>query len=596
MALVVCATAVWLVSIRGLDPERMGNLGLISLLPPTFYFALGMLAVSFALVVHRRESATAVLFLHVLLLTLIIRATPIILYGTVRYAWTYKHVAIIDYIQSHGSVNRGIDYLSIYHNWPGFFAIGAFLTGAAGLHTALTYTNWAPVFFDLLDIPALLLIYRSFTSDRRLIWLGIWLFEIGNWVGQDYFSPQALGHTLFLYVIGLCLQWFGAEAPPSGEAAGRWMWTTRMAAIWNALLRRAARDERPPEPTTPLQRGALLSIAALLVFIIVSSHQLSPLMTISALTLLVVFRQCRARLLLGFTIALTGFWDFFAAEPFVRSQLNTIIASLGDVSANLKAHSTGFRLPPDQQLVAHVAQGLTALVVLLALLGAIRRLRHGHWDLACILLVLSPVPLAVATHYGTEILFRVFLFALPFAAFLAAGLFYPDAGRATKGRHIALTALTSMVLLAGLCVSYYGQEKMNYISPAEVAALQRFVQIAPPGSLLVQASWDAPVPFHNYELYRYLSVQEMSGSVRRAMDRDPVGVLEGQIHTIPDYSEAYLLVTRSQQAELRDIGLTPPSLMRRVQRGIARSPHFKTVFRSRDAALYLLIENTPGSK
>jgi hypothetical protein len=132
---------------------------------------------------------------------------------------------------------------------------------------------------------------------------------------------------------------------------------------------------------------------------------------------------------------------------------------------------------------------------------------------------------------------------------------------------------------------------MNYVSPAELAAMQRFYQIAPPGSLLVQGSWDAPVPYQKYELYHYLSMQEMSDSIRRDMNRDPVGVLEGQIHAVPRYSNAYLLITRSQKAELRDIGLTPHHLMKRVQSEVERSPAFTTVFRSRDATMYLLVDH-----
>jgi hypothetical protein len=335
----------------------------------------------------------------------------------------------------------------------------------------------------------------------------------------------------------------------------------------------------------------LLLVAILLASIVVSSHQLSPFMTISALTLLVVFRQCRAWMLALFVTFLTATWYLYAAQPFVRSHLKEILDSLGDVTVNLTAHSAAVRLPADQQLVAHVAQGLTALVILLALFGAIHRFRHGHRDVACILLVLAPAPWLVATHYGSEILFRAFLFALPFAAFLAAGLFYTRADAPATRRNTALTALASMVMLAALCVAYYGHEKMNYVSPAELAALQRFSEIALPGSLLVQGSWDAPVPYKNYELYHYLSLQELSDLVRSDMVRDPVGVLEGQIHAVPRYSDAYLLITRSQRAELRDIGLMPQHLMRRVQRAVERSPDFTTVFRNRDTVMYRLIDH-----
>ena len=41
---------------------------------------------------------------------------------------------------------------------------------------------------------------------------------------------------------------------------------------------------------------------------------------------------------------------------------------------------------------------------------------------------LSPLPLIVANSYGGEMVFRVYLFALPFVAFFAAASLFPDAG------------------------------------------------------------------------------------------------------------------------------------------------------------------------
>ena len=110
---------------------------------------------------------------------------------------------IIDYIQRNNAFNLFIDQLPAYHNWPGFFALNAFLVDVAGLDSA-ELCGLGPRVLNLIDLGALLIILRSTLRDRRAIWLAIWLFFATNWVGQDYFSPQATNYFLHLVILGFC--------------------------------------------------------------------------------------------------------------------------------------------------------------------------------------------------------------------------------------------------------------------------------------------------------------------------------------------------------------------------------------------------------
>ena len=47
----------------------------------------------------------------------------------------------------------------------------------------------------------MLLIFRALTDDRRLVWLAVWVYTCANWVGQDYFSPQAFSYFMYLTLI-----------------------------------------------------------------------------------------------------------------------------------------------------------------------------------------------------------------------------------------------------------------------------------------------------------------------------------------------------------------------------------------------------------
>ncbi|OSC55935.1 hypothetical protein B5181_35260, partial [Streptomyces sp. 4F] len=71
-------------------------------------------------------------------------------------------------------------------------AAQAALVRLLGVDNAAMYMAWWPLVSSVLLLLPLLLIYRTFTEDRRLIWTAVWLFCVGNWVGQDYFSPQSV--------------------------------------------------------------------------------------------------------------------------------------------------------------------------------------------------------------------------------------------------------------------------------------------------------------------------------------------------------------------------------------------------------------------
>src|SRR5215469_4462074 len=104
--------------------------------------------------------------------------------------------------------------LDAYFNWPGFFALAAFVTQVAGYHTILSYAAWAPVFFNLIYLGPLYIIFTTATTDKRLVWLALWFFYLTNWIGQDYFSPQGFNFFLYLVIIAILLKYFKVSSLP----------------------------------------------------------------------------------------------------------------------------------------------------------------------------------------------------------------------------------------------------------------------------------------------------------------------------------------------------------------------------------------------
>jgi GT2 family glycosyltransferase len=573
------ALGLWAVALARIDVRAMSDLGLVSVLPRAYFAAIALLTVSFCLALRNARVPQPVLALHAAAYILVIHATPSILYGTLRYAWAWKHVGIVDYIERHGSVDPNISFLAAYHNWPGFFALAAMFTKAAGLHSPLTVAQWAPPFFNLLFLAPLVVIFRALTNDYRRVWLAVWIFFSANWVGQDYFSPQAFSYFLYLALLAICLVWFRPSSSSDGGPPKR---------LYSRLVRFGDTDAPPAAASTPGQRAGLVGIIVVICAVVVASHQLTPFMAICALGALVVFQRCVLRGLPLLIAVFTASWITFLAVGFLKGNLYWIVESIGNPGGN--ANSTLINLGQashGQRTVALIDRMLTASVWSLALLGFARRFWRGRIDLTAALLAAAPFLMLWGNAYGGEMLFRVYFFSLPFVAFLAAGLFFSAAhtGRVPL-RKTGVALAGSLALFTGLLFGYYGKERQNYFSKDEVRAAQYLYGVAPQGSLLIGGVNDYPWAFKHYERYTYVALADSDARSRRRTISDPVAAIERM--TASDRAHAaYVVITRSQKAAVDETGVLPAGSLDRIERKLARSPAFRTVFANRDASVFL---------
>jgi hypothetical protein len=561
LAALLAVLALWARALSTLDLRGVGDYGLVSVLPASYFAALGILLVSFAVALVRRATPTTLLALHVVALILLIHGTPAVAYEAPRYAWAYKHVGVVEYIVEHGRVDRSVD---VYHNWPGMFALSALATRLAGAASPLPVIAWAQLGFSLLNLAGLVFVLRSLALDRRLVWLGTWIFFSANWVGQEYFSPQALAFFLSLVLFGVCLRWLRAEP-------GR------------------------PRPGTRPERAVATGVVVVLFAVIATSHQLTPWAVVAALTVLVALGRCRPRTL-PLALALLAAGWLWLAYPHLAS-LN-VFGELGRLGGNgqvvdLSNQSEG------RVFVATVARALSIAVWLLAVVGVVRHWRGGlgrggHWGPVAAALALVPFSTVAAQSYGGEILFRAYLFSLPWAALLAAGAFFPRRSAARglpgAGRAAAAVVATGGVLLGGLLVAYFGQERANHIRPGEVAAARRFYRVAPPGSLLMLVAsnfpsrLDAGYPHHPGYSYdpSLLALPHFQDRMLGPADVDAV------VRELAGHPDAYLMLSTSQTAHAELFDLAPPGAVDRLERALLASPRFRVVYRNDDATLLRL--------
>jgi hypothetical protein len=588
----VTALLLWIIALQNVNLTSMGDLGLVTVLPASFYAALTVLTVSFAIQAYRQQNL-ALIFLHIVGLILVIHGTPQILYGTIRYSWAWKHIGIIDYIQRNGSVDPTISYLNVYQNWPGFFSFGALINELAGVDSARVYAGWAPVFFNVLDLGPLVLIFRSFTRDRRLIFTGVWFFYIGNWIGQDYFSPQAMAYFLYLVILAIVLRWLRLTRLPTREQIKRWTKFDRLAAVIHKFLLRTVASGTPDLTISRGQRAGLTAILILIFLVITTSHQLTPFMAISALVALALFLVFKGWRLALLFIVLTVTWIVYMATAYLSGNLSMIVHTIGSLLGNLSGNLVNLHSSSQAQvLIAFMDRGLTAFMIGLALLGILTRLRHDTWDVPAALLMVSPLPMLAANAYGGEILFRVYLFSLPFLAFFAAALFYP---KISSGHSFsaAIVIYISLIMLAGFVFAYYGKENMNYFPPQEVEASDYLHQIAPPGSLIMDGTTNWPFLYKNYEEYSYLTISNFDKKGQQKLLNDPLD----SISTImSDYPSAYFVLNRSQFAEENLTYVLPPGTLEHIQALLMSSPRFKVIYQNQDAVIFSLNPDWKGVK
>jgi hypothetical protein len=544
VALPIVSLTLWFLGLARADPRAMSYWGLLSLIGPANVASLVLLAAGVIIALYRgvRERLLA---LQLVTFLALIHATPAVLYGTLRYSWAWKHVGIVDYILRHGSVDPMINVSAIYQNWPGFFAASALLNHFAGRGNLLTIASWAPFAFNLINLIVLRFALRGLTQDKRLIWLSLWFFFLINWVGQDYFSPQALAYVLYLACMGLLIR-------------GVTGWTR-------------------------------ITLFTLFVTVIAVSHQITPIMLFIAVTGLVVLRQTRGWYLPIITVVAPVAWALTAARPYTFANFPDLIATFGQLLENTnesleKASVRNFA----QAVVIWGGRSVVVVSASVAIVGGWRCWRNRTLQVSAVILMALPALLVVITGFGGEVLLRAFLFAAPFIAFNAATAIIPPIdGKPGAARATLITAVLTAVLLPGFLLGYYGKERENYFTPAEVAASSWVSEHARPGSLLVEGSRNYPAQFKNYENFTYVPIDREPQESWSAIVANPAGVLSEWLSD-PRYADGYVLITRSQEIEVDAHGPMPAGSLQSIESALRRSPEFSVAIDTGDATVFVL--------
>ena len=584
LGVILLTLGFWVLALGTVDMRGLTGLGLVSVLPLWAYLAFLPVTAAFVFGLARPAPSTLLCTAAILALVLMLYGVASVIEGVPRFSPSYRHIGIIDYITRHGTVDPTID---AYQNWPGMFILASAIMGATGIQDLMGIALWAPVWFNLLFLPPLFVLLDSLTDDRRAVWLGIWFFYLADWIGQDYFAPQAMGFLLFLAATALLIRWFAARelAGPGDELLPEPSWLPRLPRPLRVLTDRI----RPVAPArvvslSPVARAGLVAVYLAIFTFAVSGHQLTPFFMIGSVAALVVLGRVRWVSLPVVMAVVVVAWVAFMAVVFLIGHFQNVAGYVGTLSDSLAANLTG-RLSgsPDHQLVVYARLAFTALVWLIALIGLARRLRAGRWDVTTAALAAAPFPLFAVQAYGGEMLLRIHLFSLPFMGLLAAFSFVPRKTEILSRVMAVAVFVVTIGLVGSFMLTRYGNERIESYTHGEVAAVDELYAIAPKGSLLTGVIGNLPWKTTLYEGYRY-----------RPVGSDVYyGELDQLVADMEAYSgPAYLIITKTQEAYAELILGATPAEWTSFERQIFATGRFEVISSTPDATIAQFIPDT----
>ncbi len=565
----------------------MTDLGLVSVLPASVIIALLILTISFCVALNQRKMQVPIVLLHILLLIFMLYGITTLIEEVPRFAIVYRHAGYTDYIMRTGGVDPSLD---AYFNWPGFFIFSAFLTQIAGYHDILSFAAWSAVAFNLMYLGPMYIIFTTVTKDKRIIWLALWFFFVTNWIAQDYYSPQGLNFFTYLLIIAILLKWFKSPMPVVPRKMPRQLQRLgrfSAPAQWLYEWLFAPDDMGVTVTATPPRKRLVLLVCVLAIFtFIVSSHPLTPFLTIASVLALAIFNRISPRWLPIAMIGITTVWFVFMAQTYLAGHLSALFSDVGQfggaITSNVTDRATSAN--PDHSFIADLRIVMTLFVWVLALAGGILRLRKGYRDATYVLLAVAPFPILLVQSYGGEMLMRIYLFTLPFMVFFAASLFYTASGKNTSLWMKRASIVLCVVLLSGFLFTRYGNERMDYVTSAELTGLRHLYNTAPRNSLLIESWEGTPWEFQNYEQYDHYT---LSDTLAPAIETKNVNAVVQLIEST-NAPKAYILFTRTERATAQGEGL-PPGTLDSLEHALLSSGKFVTVYSNTDAQILQFI-------
>jgi len=436
------AFMLWLLSVNQARleiQEGIGNLGLISILPSLYFASISLLTFSFLISLKSSKRNRVLLLVQTMMLIFFLNFTPTMIENTARFTGSYTSSQSVDYISQEGYFNP---FAFQIHNWPGFSILYSVLLQVTGFPEQPVMSIY-PTFFNLALLFPLYVLFRSVIDNKEYVWIALWVFYVGNWIGQDYFSPQSLGFFAFVLVLFLILK-------PGNLSMRSRNWCVTLILLFSLLV----------------FSHMLSSIAVLAVmFVFFVSKHFQKFILISLF----------ACLFLSWTIlgAAAGFFEHNFSQ-FMSEAFNLILIFKTNVSARIAGSDARI-------LVSQTRFIFSAMIAAFAFLAIVfewrnRRIRNIEKRMLSVLA--GVLFLMFLFAYGGEIFMRIFLFCLvPMAYFIS---------KASRSKMFFCFLAIFLIVIAPFShvIARYGGEVMDYVPESEIRGVEFFHSVTAQGYVI----------------------------------------------------------------------------------------------------------------
>jgi hypothetical protein len=352
----LCAAA-FAYGVTTIRSAAVSDYGLLATASPVYALSILLAGTGFAIAIRRRNFTAAVS--ATVLMIAVVRLPGSIATDTPLYAWTYKHLGVVDYIQHEHTLARGVD---VYAGWPGVFAVTAWFSDLTGV-PPVAIAHWFPVCFHLAFALMAYAAARAWGLVPLTAATAMFIADSLNWIDQDYYSPQA------------------------------------MAVIFAAALFIMVGLSRTKPVGVPL---IILLFAAETI-----THQLTPPWVFMAITILAFTRKLKPWwIVIPLAAILFGFLLYNFDE--LAKQTETFSLNIFD---NTKS-AVPYPGSAGQQLTSLGNKFLSGSVWVTTVVTLVVRWRKKQPFWALGVLALSPFGILFGQNYGNEAIYRVFLYSL----------------------------------------------------------------------------------------------------------------------------------------------------------------------------------------
>lgn len=521
----------------------IGELGLIHSLPISFFIALAFLTFASAILWLSPQYHGKLLCLQTCLLITGLWLTPLIITGFYSYPYVradhpYRFYGFTDYIAQWGHLNPG---LLSYHGWPAAWLLSATVIVIYGINDPVTMIALTPFLMQFLYLFPLYLFFRNIFGRNNYCWAGVWLFYLGNWMGQSYLGAHSFSIILFLNVLALL---------------------TKTSASQQGI------------------NGVVYQLISIGIFVgLTITHLVSSFVVLSGLIVLYIGRKIKSFITIMFATLFFAFWLLYWATYSFKSNLPVLIDAFlrldmfayHSVEAPLTITSEAHRT------VAMFRILTTVIFIVIAFTGFIigRKIKRNTSNDRIILLMamsFTMAPIILGPGIFLEVPERIFIYILPLIAYFGAKML---AHRTTA---IVFCSLL-LILLPLFFICNYGNAIIDHLSPVHIVALHFFEDNTSEG--YITGGYALGYKKTGQGIYDYTSI-----SFDKLQWKDNKLIYNQTFQRDRPHRPHFISISRHDEAWY-DFNYNKPWFIRQIQQQLNMAVNVNLIYSNPDLSLYI---------